>query len=82
MGTVQNVSGEDYGWVPLLGRGVNHGETVDVNDGLLDPAKNLWPEGIWLVNGQPHKPVESADPVTEPEPPPIEIPAEPAPVEE
>jgi len=67
MGSVKNISGEDLE-VLCLRRTVADGETVeDVPGELLDPAKQLWAESHWLVNGQPQPP-QPADATADPGP--------------
>jgi hypothetical protein len=90
MGTVKNISGEDYDEVSLIGVGVKSGEEVEVDDALLDPTKNLWPAANWLVNGGSHEEQLAAllaaeapaQPAPDPTPEPDPIPAEPAPTQE
>ena len=50
MGTVKNLS-PDARYVPLIDRQVEPGETVDVDDALLNPEHHAWDSEVWQVSG-------------------------------
>jgi SAP domain len=50
VGSIKNLSPDDR-YVPLIDRQVAAGETVDVPDDVLDPARHAWDNTVWDVTG-------------------------------
>lgn len=76
MANLKNITAEALD-VPLLGRTVQPGETVDVSDYLL--AESVWPASTWQISGTKVVRLASGDdayraPDKQPEPEPAAAP--------